>query len=246
MSVLQENLCYVNEHPRKIDIWQIPEMVEVLRKFETADIRKLAIAGLERAPLQFWIMPASMSKAVHHSTEHSIGEVIYDDKTGLNRVTKIGGKAFHTVRVVNYAEVMLEADHPPIQNFQGKIIEIKRGNELTVRERDLIRTACLWHDVFSGGTNDEFNPKRRGMDKYHPHYHATEFAYLANIIPTNEWELLVKIIKHHMWKWDDYVDIVKFHDMKECSSVEEAYQFMRRYRLIRIVELSDLLASKNL
>ena len=41
----------------------VPQFSTVIREnFETDDFRKLAAAGLEAAPLQFWIMPAAMSK----------------------------------------------------------------------------------------------------------------------------------------------------------------------------------------
>ncbi len=246
MSLAEKELNSSSKHPKRIDIWRIPEMVEVLECFDTKDIRELAVEGLERAPLQFWTMPASISKLFHHASEHEVGELEYNDSTGLYQVKKIGGKAYHTVRVVHYAEAMMEADQPAVTNFRGQVVATKPGNQFNPRERDLIRTACLWHDIFAGGTESDSYSKRRRTDPYHSHYHATEYAFLADLIPQDEWELLIEMISQHMWKWDKFVEVVKFHDMKRCSSVEEAYEFMRKYRMIRVVELSDLLASKNL
>lgn len=236
-----------NKLEKKVDINMVPQFSTVIREnFETDDFRKLAAAGLEAAPLQFWIMPAAMSKKVHHSSEHGIGEVEYDDASKLYYVKEIGGKAFHTLRVLDIAEIFMEADDPRIFDFRGNLKAEKYGNEMTPRERDIIRTACLWHDIYSGGTDDEFNSKRRSMDKNHPHYHRTELAPLSSMISVAEWDLLLKCIEQHMWKWDDKIDIMKFHDLKLKESVQEAYKFANEYRIVRIVELSDLIASRNI
>lgn len=48
-----------------------------------------------------------------------------------------------------------------------------------------------------------------------------------------------------MWKWDPEADIVKFHDVKDCPSVDEAYMYMNKYRIVRIVELSDMIAANT-
>jgi hypothetical protein len=141
---------------RKVNINMVPEYSLVVNNFETEDFKKLAVAGLEAAPLQFWIMPAAMSKKVHHSSEHGIGEIEYDGVNKIHYVKKIGGKAFHTLRVLDIAEIFMEADDPRVRNFRGNVIDTKKGNEMTQRERDLIRTACLWHDIYSGGPGDEF------------------------------------------------------------------------------------------
>jgi hypothetical protein len=231
---------------RKVDINMVPEYSLVVNNFETEDFKKLAVAGLEAAPLQFWIMPAAMSKKVHHSSEHGIGEVEYDEVNKIHYVKKIGGKAFHTLRVLDIAEIFMEADDPRVRNFRGNVIDTKKGNEMTQRERDLIRTACLWHDIYSGGPGDEFNSKRRSMDKDHPHYHRTELASLSRMVSVEEWDLLLKCIEQHMWKWDNNIEIVKFHDIGKMKTVREAYEFAKEYRIIRIVELSDLIASRNI
>lgn len=232
---------------RKVDINMVPEYSQVINNFETEDFKKLAIAGLEAAPLQFWIMPAAMSKRVHHSSEHGIGEIEYDNENHLYIVKKIGGKAFHTLRVLDIAEIIMEADDPVVsRDFHGNIKKMVYGNEMTPREKDLIRTACLWHDIYSGGTEDEFDINRRYMDKNHPHYHRKELAPLSSMISIQEWDLLLKCIEQHMWKWDDKIDIMKFHDLKLKESVQEAYKFANEYRIVRIVELSDLIASRNI
>jgi len=206
----------------------------------------LAETGLAIAPLQFWIMPAAMSIKVHHSSEHEIGEVKYDEVNKIYRVEKIGGKAFHTLRVCKFAEVFIEADDPAVKDWNGNIRVMKQGNELTPREQDIIRLCCLWHDIFSGGTGDQFDPARKKLDPYHPHYHREEFAHLKFMVPEEEWELILTIISQHMWKWDDEIEPMRFHDLKNSKSVSEAYDMMKKYRLIRIVELADLIASRNI
>lgn len=248
---------------RKIDLYDVPEFGNIIDTFETVEFKELAKLGLEVAPLQFWVMPAAMRKGVHHESEHGIGEVIYDETNNINIVNSIGGKAFHTIRVLKFAEVFMEADSPLVKDFKGSVTAMKNGNEMSSRERDLIRTACLWHDIFSGGTGDEFDSKRRSMDKNHPHYHRTEFSPLVDAVNTlliekskkdnkkyepisdQEWELLLYAIEQHMWKWDDKIDIIKFHDMRNFDNIENAYEFMKKYRIVRIVELSDLIASRK-
>lgn len=238
----------VKEVVRKVNIYNVPDFCTAMNNFETQEFKNLAIAGLEAAPLQFWIMPAAMRKNIHHSTEHGIGEVEYDEAKGIHCVNTIGGKAYHTIRVLKTAEIFLEADDPRVMDFHGKVTEMRMGNEMTRRERDLVRVACLWHDIFSGGPGDKFDSKRRGMDKDHPYYHKTEFAALKSIVTADEWELLIDAIQGHMWKWDAKTKdtMVRFHDMRNCSSVAEAYEMMKHYRIIRIVELSDLIASRDI
>ena len=111
---------------RKVNINMVPEYSLVVNNFETEDFKKLAVAGLEAAPLQFWIMPAAMSKKVHHSSEHGIGEVEYDQVNKIHYVKKIGGKAFHTLRVLDIAEIFMEADDPRVRNFRGNVIDTKK------------------------------------------------------------------------------------------------------------------------
>ena len=89
----------------------VPHYSSAIDNFETEDFKRLAIAGLEAAPLQFWIMPAAMSKKVHHSSEHEIGEIEYDKTKQLYYVKRIGGKAFHTLRVLDVAEIIKASDN---------------------------------------------------------------------------------------------------------------------------------------
>lgn len=234
------------EIKRKINVFEIAEFREVLNRFNCSDLKKLAVTGLEIAPLQFWIMPASMSRKYHHVSEHDIGQIYYDNRDKLYHVQKLGGKAYHTVRVCRFAEIFLEADSPIVRDSQGSVKAIKLGNELSLREQDIVRLCCLWHDIFSGGTKDEFDFTRKHLDLYHPHYHRQEFAHLKHMVSDEEWELILTIIEQHMWKWDEKIEPMRFHDVKNCKTVEEAYQMMKKYRLIRIVELSDLIASQNI
>lgn len=52
--------------------------------------------------------------------------------------------------------------------------------------------------------------------------------------------------KGYLSLWDEYIDIIKFHDIEKCKSVKEAHEFANKYRIIRIVEMSDLIASRNI
>mgnify|MGYP000882996590 CR=1 FL=1 len=246
LEMIEQYIESTNKLERKVDIKMVPQYSSVMDNFETEDFRKLVTAGLEAAPLQFWIMPAAMSKNVHHSSEHGLGEVEYDEVNKLYHVKRIGGKAFHTLRVLDIAEIFMEADDPRVFDFRGNVKKEKYGNEMSKRERDLIRTACLWHDIYSGGTEDEFDSNRRYMDKNHPHYHRTELAALCTMVSIEEWDLLLKCIEQHMWKWDDKIEIMRFHDMSKKGTVQEAYEFAKEYRIVRIVELSDLIASRNI
>lgn len=232
---------------RKIDVMQIPEFAAALNEFQTEDIKVLCIKGLEAAPLQFWIMPAAMRKGVHHPSEFGIGEVEKDENSSLHVVKSFGGKAHHTLRVLRFANFFLETDDPAIKDWKGRIKRMRYGNEFTARERDLMRCAILWHDIYSGGTEDEFDSTRKRMDSYHPFYHRTELAHLSHLVSPEEWELLLAMIENHMWKWDKNEDfeIIHFHDLKEQPTVEEAYRFANRYRMIRIVEMSDYLAAQR-
>jgi hypothetical protein len=232
---------------KKINVMQIPDFAAALNTFQTKDIKELAIRGLEMAPLQFWIMPAAMRKGVHHPTEFGIGEVVWNEESKLNEVKSFGGKAFHTLRVLKFAEYFLETDDPAIKDWGGRITSMRYGNEMTARERDLIRCAVLWHDVFSGGTADEFDFKRKKMDPDHPFYHRTEFSSLSHLVSEDEWELLLLMIENHMWKWDkkEGFEIIHFHDIANQGTVREAYKFANNYRMIRIVEMSDYLASRK-
>lgn len=229
---------------RKVDVLNIPLFKEALKKFESDDIRSLAKRGLEIAPLQFWIMPASMNKLAHHTSEHGVGDICYSAEKDIHVVNVIGGKAYHTIRVFNIAEILLEADAPEVKDYNGNIKAYKYGNEFTSRERDIIRLACLWHDIFSGGTEDEFDTKRKGLDKNHSMYHRTEYDHLKVFVNEDEWALILDAIEMHMWKWFSK-DTVQFHAIKEMSTVEEAYAYMRRYRVIKLVEMADLIAANN-
>lgn len=125
MNMLLENAIKFLEReektlPRKINIYNVPEFCSVMDTYETEEFKKLAIAGLEAAPLQFWIMPAAMRKGVHDPCEHGTGEVQFDEVNNINYVKTIGGKAFHTLRVLDIAEIMMKTDDPRITDFRGK------------------------------------------------------------------------------------------------------------------------------
>lgn len=190
--------------PRKVDLSTIPEFWDAVQKFENEDLRRLCIAGLETAPAAFWKIPGSFSTGVHNEKEHGWGETKLDPDTGLYLVMKIGGKAVHTLRVLAFAEIFLYAEEAEIWNFQmTKVTAMRPGNELTSRERDIVRLCCLWHDIFSVGTIDDCAPGDfKAMDKKHPHYHRQEFEGFRDMVPASEWELILKIIGQHMWKWE--------------------------------------------
>lgn len=230
---------------KKINIMEVPEFGASVMSIKNSDIRNFTIAALEAAPLQFWIMPASTRSNIHHVSEHEEGSVMQDGN--LAKVQKIGGKAFHTLRVLKFAECQIETDRVAVVNQWTNVLKKNvPGNEYSDREEDIIRAACLLHDIYSGGTGDEYNAKARGMDKYHPHYHRTELDEILLLLPEKDRETLLQAIENHMWKYDEFKTPISFHHMKHMPTVEDAFAFASRYRIIKVVEISDYLAAQNI
>ena len=160
----------------------------------------------------------------------------------------VGGDFNHMTRVFSLAQVFLEADDPRIWDFRRtKVVDYFFGNEFTEAEESIILFACMLHDIFDGGPQDEFNWNRKGMDKEHPYYHREYFKPLTEYITEEEFDLLCTIIEAHMGKWGTRAKekFPRFDELKKMETVEDAYKFARVYRMVRIVQMSDLLASRD-
>jgi len=228
----------------KVDLTTVPFLLDAINTLETEHWKQFALELFAKyTPKQFFILPASMSKKVHHETELSIGEF---NPLEPKKLIKMGGKYYHSYRVYSKLLEILEPDNPEILNYKGnKIVKYVYGNEYEAWEKDVMKVAALSHDIFSGGTGDEFNLNRRYMDKNHAHYHKTELLPLSKLVPEGEWNTYIMIVDNHMWKWDPEEPSIKFHEGMNKSTIEECYKYYKLYRLVKNVELSDYLASRR-
>ncbi|MBQ7959408.1 MAG: HD domain-containing protein, partial [Oscillospiraceae bacterium] len=179
--------------PKKIDINSIPEFKREIDAFRTERWKTFGYYVFEKVcPLQFFVMPASMSKRFHSICEHSMGKINGD------KVERLGGKAFHTIRVVEFLKKIMETDFSEVVTRKGTTYVY--GNDYTDEEKDIQILAALCHDIYSGGEGDEFDTTRKSLDINHPYYHEKIFKRPDNI-PENEWNLFIQAIRNHMWKW---------------------------------------------
>ena len=226
----------------KVDIDTVPFLREAINNLKTSHWRKFAIELFSKyTPKQFYIMPASMKKGVHNETEHTTG---YFDLNDTKKLVLMGGKCYHSIRVYEMAKNIIDTDAAEIWDFKKtKVTDYVYGNEYSDAENDIILVAALSHDIFSGGTDDEFNYKRKSLDKMHPYYHKEALLPIKDIVPNDEWELYIRAVQDHMWKWSPNPLQSKFHDGKKIS--EEAYKFYSEYRVIKTVEIADYLGSRK-
>lgn len=215
--------------PKKIDINSIPEFKREIDAFRTERWKTFGYYVFEKVcPLQFFVMPASMSKRVHSICEHSMGKINGD------KVERLGGKAFHTIRVVEFLKKIMETDFSEVVTRKGTTYVY--GNDYTDEEKDIQILAALCHDIYSGGEGDEFDTTRKSLDINHPYYHEKIFKRPDNI-PENEWNLFIQAIRNHMWKWAPQKPVT-FDEYNNSNR-------MREYRVIKNVELSDYLAAQQ-
>ncbi|QUH22040.1 HD domain-containing protein [Alkaliphilus sp. B6464] len=228
----------------KIDITTVPYLENEIKKLETEHWKKFARELFSKyTPKQFFILPASMSTRKHHETELTIGEF---DIQEPKKLVKMGGKYYHSIRVLNQLEEMLETDNPEIWDYKGiKVINYVYGNEFSPWQKDAMKVAALSHDIYSGGVKDEFDPNMKYMDKHHAHYHKKELLPIASLLPEEEWNTYIAIVDNHMWKWDPIEPSIKFHQGKDFDSVEECYNHYILYRMVKWVEFADYLASRR-
>ena len=228
----------------KVDLTTVPFLLDAINTLETEHWKQFALELFAKyTPKQFFVLPASMSKKRHHETELSVGEFSLKEPTKL---IKMGGKYYHSYRVFLKLLEIIEPDNPEVWNHKGdKVVKYVYGNEYEPWEKDIMKVAALSHDIFSGGTEDEVNPKRKYMDKNHAHYHKIELLPLAKLVPEEEWNIYIMIVDNHMWKWDPEEPTIKFHEGKDKNSVSECYKHFALYRLVKNVELADYLASRR-
>ena len=221
---------------------------KVLYFIKDENIRKFTYFALvDYAPLSFWEIPAAFSAACHHESEKIIGEVV-ENGDGYT-VTKLGGKAWHTLRVVNIAKTIIESDEEKIWDYRKTTVKgIFAGNEMHSLYADVCIASCILHDIFSLTEGLEWrNTKHRGMDKNHPYYHRTELDELAKrFLSKQVWDFMLRAIESHMWKWSPNPDVIpRRRSMLSVKSVKEAYDFSELYRVIEYVHIADLLAAQS-
>jgi hypothetical protein len=183
----------------KVDLTTVPFLLDAINTLETEHWKQFALELFAKyTPKQFFVLPASMSQKKHHETELSIGEF---SLTEPKKLIKMGGKYYHSYRVYLKLLEILEPDSPEIWGYkENKVVKYVYGNEYKEWEKDVMKVAALSHDIFSGGTEDEMNPKRKYMDKNHAHYHKTELLPLKKLVPEEEWNAYIMIVDNHMWK----------------------------------------------
>lgn len=212
------------------------------------NIRKFTFLALTQyIPLSFWEIPAAFAAGCHNESEKTIGEIVEngDEYTVIN----LGGKAWHTLRVLNIAKSIVESDEVPIWDYMKRNIKGEfHGNELNSLYTDICYSACLLHDVFSLMEDLEWrDTKHRGMDKNHPYYHRTELCDLAkNYMSPKVWEFFLIVVESHMWKWSVNPDTIpRRNAMLALKTVKDAFDFSEMYRVIEIVHIADLIASNK-
>lgn len=217
---------------------------KALRLIKDENIRKFTYYALtEYAPLSFWEIPAAFAANCHNESEKAIGEV------QNNTVIKIGGKAWHTLRVVNNTFAILDADDEIIWDFMRKNPKGEfKGCSLPNIYVDVAISAALLHDIYSLCEGLDWKErKHRGMDKEHPYYHRTDLKPLADkYLPSDLWEFLLIVIESHMWKWSPHPErIPRLDNILNMPSVDSAYDFIKMYNVIKAVQLADLLAAQK-
>lgn len=244
ITLFESNEMMPEMRVEKVDLTTVPFLLDAINTFETEHWKQFALELFAKyTPKQFFVLPASMSQKKHHETELSVGEFSLTEPTKL---VKMGGKYYHSYRVYLKLLEIIEPDNPEVWDYKGeKVVKYVYGNEYEKWEKDVMKLAALSHDIFSGGTEDEVNPKRKHMDKNHAHYHKTELLPLKKLVPEEEWNAYIMIVDNHMWKWDPEEPTVKFHEGKDKNSVNECYKHFALYRLVKNVELADYLASRR-
>jgi hypothetical protein len=215
---------------------------------EDENIRKFVYFALvDYAPLSFWEIPAAFSAACHNETEKAIGEIVVNGDEHC--VVKLGGKAWHTLRVLNIAKTIIESDEEKIWDFRKTTVKGHFvGNEMHSLYADICYASCLLHDIYSLCEGLEWrNAKHRGMDKEHPYYHRTDLDELAKrFLSKDVWDFMLKAIESHMWKWSPKPEVIpRRRSMLSLNSVEQAYNFSEMYRVIEYVHIADLIAAQK-
>ena len=212
------------------------------------NIRKFAYFALvDYAPMSFWEIPAAFSAACHNESEKAEGQIVANGDEYC--VVKLGGKAWHTLRVLNIAKTIIESDEENIWDFRKTTVKGKFvGSEMSSLYADICYASCLLHDIYSLTEGLEWrNTKHRGMDKEHPYYHRNDLAELANrFLSKDVWEFMLRVIESHMWKWSPKPEVIpRRNSMLSLNSVEDAYNFSEMYRVIEYVHIADLLAAQK-
>ena len=211
-------------------------------------LRKFVYSALcYEIPLSFWEIPAAFAHGCHNEKEKEIGEILVNGDEYV--IMKLGGKAWHTLRVLNIAKTIVESDEIPIWDYMKKNKKGEfYGNDMPDIYADICYAACILHDVYSLLEGLEWKEnKHRGMNKEHPFYHRTELAELANkYLSDSVWEFLLRAIESHMWKWGLRTDdIPRRKSMLSLPDVKSAFDFSEMYRVIEIVHVADLIASRK-
>ena len=229
----------------KIDIQSVPFLMDAIKSLKTERWKKFTIEFFSKVcPKQFFIMPASMHKGAHEITELTVGKF---DEEHPEKLVVAGGKYFHSIRVLEFVNHQIESDAAEKKNYKGIVDTYVIGNEFKDYQCDILRVAALLHDVYSGSIEDEFNYKRKGLDKYHPYYHRYHLDNLKNIIGSEkEWELFLLCVENHMWKWSPEKElfVTKFNKIKELPEKEkdDAYS---NYRMAKVIQNADYFASRR-
>lgn len=234
-------VCKVTD-VEKIDLTTVPMFYTAINALYTEHWKKFAIELFSKlCPKQFFIMPATMGKTKHNIVELSYGKFNDENPCILE---KMGGKCFHSIRVYEAICTLLEPDKAEIKDFKGITKDYKYGNEFEKWEEDMLKVAALAHDIYSGGTSDEFDYSRKRLDVNHPYYHRKELASISHILPDNEWNAFLKCIENHMWKWSPKECDIYFKDglaLPEC----EKDNFYHLYRMVKNLEIADYFASRR-
>lgn len=240
VEVEQLSVASVTNGSEKIELQSIPMFNLAIQTLKTEHWRKFAIELFTKyCPKQFFVMPATMGKFAHDIVELSYGAY---SETEPNKIVRIGGKAFHTIRVYENICTLLEPDSPEIKDFSGKVKTYIYGNEYADWEADMLKVAALAHDIYSGGTGDDFDFTRKKLDVDHPYYHRTELAPISNILPENEWNDFLVCIENHMWKWSPKPTTICFNDGKKAEDKDAFYSL---YRKVKDLETADYIAAQR-
>ncbi|MFW6024868.1 MAG: helix-turn-helix domain-containing protein [Candidatus Woesearchaeota archaeon] len=230
---------------KKVELDSVPYLMDFINSLSTPHWRNFATTLFEYyVPKQFYILPATFHKNQHNESELETG---YFDKDNPLKLASMGGKAYHSYRVYKQLLQIIEPDMPEIWDYKKtKVKNYVYGNDYEAWELDVMKVAAWAHDIYSGGPNDELDPKRKRMDKLHPHYHKTELLPIKSMVPDNEWDAFIQCVDNHMWKWQkDPSTLIRFDNGKNFDDKKEVYNFYRLFRMVKNVELADYLASRR-
>lgn len=145
----------------------------------------------------------------------------------------------HTLSVYKYSQLFVSFENPEIKQKNITAMYVY-GNELTDEEEDLIKVAVLLHDIFKYGLKEKIPSNQKKPDPLHPYYHRGVLKNIKNLLTNGQWITLLALIENHKGKYTVQVPSLTLKTVEKSLNVN----ILRIYRLLKILQFSNLLANK--